>query len=284
MPSLASFRGLRYDPAHVGALSQVIAPPADVIDPALQTQLFEQHPANVVRLEFNREEPGDGAQNNRYTRAAKFLKSWRDQGVLMREPAAALYVHHQLFEAEGQSVTCRGFLARVRLEPFESAIPQPQNAGLATREDRLQLIRACRANFSPVLGLYPDPEAAAQAILDAAVSSQPAVEATDMLGVTNRLWPLTDETVAAKVAGLIGPRSLVIVAGLTQYEAACRYREELAVAHAEAHDGADLPTDHPANFVLMLLAAGGEGDGGLSGSTCPVRPRPASGLVISLLE
>lgn len=34
MPSIASFRGLRYDPAHVGAIAQVIAPPADAIDPA----------------------------------------------------------------------------------------------------------------------------------------------------------------------------------------------------------------------------------------------------------
>ena len=78
MPSVAPFRGLRYDPKHVGNLSQVIAPPYDVIDAALQTKLYEQHPANVVRLELNREEPGDGEQSNKYTRAARFLKQWRD--------------------------------------------------------------------------------------------------------------------------------------------------------------------------------------------------------------
>jgi uncharacterized protein (DUF1015 family) len=74
MPIVAPLRGLRYDPKHVGALSQVIAPPYDVIDAALQNELYERHPANVIRLELNREEPGDDERSNKYTRAAKFLR------------------------------------------------------------------------------------------------------------------------------------------------------------------------------------------------------------------
>ena len=118
MPTVAPLRGLRYDPKHVGALSKVIAPPYDVIDAALQAKLYEQHPANVIRIELNREEPGDGAQSNKYTRAARFLKEWREQGVVMQEPAAALYVYHQEFEVEGQRHVRRGVMARVRLERF----------------------------------------------------------------------------------------------------------------------------------------------------------------------
>lgn len=33
MPHIQAFRGLRYDLGHVGSLSDVIAPPYDVIDP-----------------------------------------------------------------------------------------------------------------------------------------------------------------------------------------------------------------------------------------------------------
>ena len=50
MPGIQAFRGLRYDLGHVGALSDVIAPPYDVINPELQDQLYKQHPANVIRL------------------------------------------------------------------------------------------------------------------------------------------------------------------------------------------------------------------------------------------
>ena len=82
MPDIQAFRGLRYDLGHVGSLSDVIAPPYDVIGTDLQEQLYKKHPANVIRLILNREEPGDDESNNRYSRAARFLKNWRSEGVL----------------------------------------------------------------------------------------------------------------------------------------------------------------------------------------------------------
>ncbi len=35
-------------------------------------RLYKRHPANVVRLILNRDEPGDDEASNRYTRAAGF--------------------------------------------------------------------------------------------------------------------------------------------------------------------------------------------------------------------
>lgn len=39
MPDIQAFRALRYNLGHVGSLSDVIAPPYDVIGPELQDQL-----------------------------------------------------------------------------------------------------------------------------------------------------------------------------------------------------------------------------------------------------
>ena len=78
-----------------------------------RTQLYKKHPANVVRLILNRDEPGDDDANNRYTRAAQFLKNWRSEGVLFSESQPAVYVYHQVFEHGGQTFTRRGFMARV---------------------------------------------------------------------------------------------------------------------------------------------------------------------------
>jgi uncharacterized protein (DUF1015 family) len=257
MPTVAPLRGLRYDPKHVGALSQVIAPPYDVIDAALQTKLYERHPANVIRIELNREEPGDSETSNKYTRAAKFLKEWREQGVVMQEPAAALYVYHQEFEVEGQKHVRRGVMARVRLERFGTGNIHPHEETMSgPKQDRLLLTRACKANLSQVFGLYPDPQGEVQALLDKAVAGQPPLEATDHLGVKSWMWPLADEAVAAKVAGLMGPKPVFIADGHHRYETACNYRDELAAAN-----GGSLPPDHPANFVLMMLV--GMSDPGL---------------------
>ena len=118
MPDIQAFRGLRYDLGHVGALSDVVAPPYDVIGPGLQDQLYKRHPANVIRLILNREEPGDDDANNRYVRAARFLKNWLNEGVIQSEPDPALYVYHQVFDYGGRCLTRRGFMSRVRLERF----------------------------------------------------------------------------------------------------------------------------------------------------------------------
>jgi uncharacterized protein (DUF1015 family) len=262
MPSVAPLRGLRYDPKHVGALSQVIAPPYDVIDAGLQQRLYERHPANVIRLELNRPEPGDDARSNPYTRAARFLKEWREQGVLMQEPAAALYVYHQEFEVEGVKHVRRGVMARVRLERFGTGNIHPHEETMSgPKQDRLLLTRACRANLSQVFGLYPDPQGEVQELLDRSVAGQPPVEAIDHLGVRSWMWPMTNEAVAARVAGLLGPRPVFIADGHHRYETACTYRDEVAAAYAESHGGEPLPSDHPANFVLMMLV--GMSDPGL---------------------
>ena len=55
MPDVSPLRGVRYDVAHVGTLSDVVAPPYDVIDPALQDRLYDASPYNVIRLELNRD-------------------------------------------------------------------------------------------------------------------------------------------------------------------------------------------------------------------------------------
>ena len=60
MADIRAFRAFRYDLGHVGALADVIAPPYDVIDPALQQRLYDRSPYNVVRIDLNKPEPTDG--------------------------------------------------------------------------------------------------------------------------------------------------------------------------------------------------------------------------------
>ena len=59
MADIRAFRAYRYDLGRVGALGDVIAPPYDVIDPALQQALYDRSPYNVIRLILNKETPGD---------------------------------------------------------------------------------------------------------------------------------------------------------------------------------------------------------------------------------
>lgn len=244
MPTIQAFRGLRYDLGHVGSLSDVVTPPYDVISPAFQEELYKKHPANFIRLELNREEPGDNDSNNKYTRAAKFLRNWRQEGVMQVDPDPALYVYHQTFTTEDGQFTRRGFMARVRLERFgQGKIYPHEETHSGPKQDRLLLTKACKANLSQIFGLYPDAENAAQNLLEDAVAQQTPLTCTDHLGVVHKMWPVTNVRTIADVAAIMDPKPLFIADGHHRYETACNYRDFLA-------EQGPLDPEHPANFVL----------------------------------
>ena len=199
MPEIQAFRGLRYDLGHVGSLSDVIAPPYDVMARQFQDELYKKHPANVIRLDLNRDEPGDERPSNRYSRAAQFLKNWRTEGVLFTESQPAIYVYHQEFNSGGQTFTRRGFMARCRLERFGEGNIYPHEETMSgPKQDRLLLTRACKANLSQIFGLYPDPQPKCKTLLEQAVAGVTPLEAIDHLGVVHRMWPVMDVAICPR--------------------------------------------------------------------------------------
>ena len=156
MAEIRAFRAYRYDLGRVGALSDVVAPPYDVIDPALQQALYQRSPYNVIRLILNKEEPGDNETSNRYTRAAACLRDLQREGMIVQDSARAVYAYQQDFDVEGRRHARKGFLARVRLEPFGAGKIYPHEETMSgPKADRLKLFRATGMNLSPIFGLYP---------------------------------------------------------------------------------------------------------------------------------
>ncbi len=250
MADIRAFRAYRYDLGRVGTLSDVIAPPYDVIDPGLQDALYRRSPYNVIRLILNKEEPTDTATENRYSRAARCLRDWQAEGILSQDTARALYVYHQDFEVEGRRYTRRGFLTRVRLEPFgKGKIYAHEETMSGPKADRLKLFRATAMNLSPVFGLFPDEEGNVQAQLDRAIQRVLPLEATDHLGVVSRLWPVTDQHVISSVTGLMGPRPVFIADGHHRYETSLTYLNE-------RREAGEVKSDEAApNFTLMMMVS-----------------------------
>lgn len=172
MADIQAFRGLRYDLGKVGALSDVVAPPYDVIDTEFQTTLYDRNDHNVVRLILNR---GDDLMEDQtiYDRAAEHLKAWRRDGFLKTENEGSVYVYHQTFTYEGQEFTRRGFMCRVKLEPFgEGTIYPHEQTHSKAKEDRFKLMTACKCNLSQIFGIYPDKDNQAQEYLEAAIEDR----------------------------------------------------------------------------------------------------------------
>ena len=249
MPNIQPFQGLRYNLAQVGDLSDVVAPPYDVISPEYQDELYAKHPNNVVRLILNKMNPDDDEANNRYTRAARTLKDWKAEGVLQRDDQPALYVYHQIFTVGGKEYCRKGFMCGCEATPFGEGMIFPHEITMSgPKLDRLMLTTACKTNFSQIFGLYPDAENEVQNILEDAVRSEAPLEATDKDGVINRMWIVDDPDVVSKVVALMGPKPIFIADGHHRYETACNYRKQI-------REQGELTLEHPANYVLMVCIA-----------------------------
>jgi uncharacterized protein (DUF1015 family) len=174
MSVIKPFAGIRYNPALAGELGSLIAPPYDVISPERQRALHERSPYNVVRLILGLEQPGDGPRENKYTRAAALWREWRASGVLRRDLGPRLYRYQVEFEVktpEGLVTRQRpGFVALLRLHEYHEGKVLPHERTLAgPKQDRFQLMLHCRAHFSQVFILYPDPDGKVERALEGAL-------------------------------------------------------------------------------------------------------------------
>src|SRR5690242_2989876 len=114
---VAPFQGERY--AALERLSALIAPPYDVIDPPERGRLAALDPDNIVHVMLPEAPPG-APEDQRYRAAAERLASWRQTGVLRRDPRPALYVLAQDFTLPtGERRTRRGVFAAVAAEGYE---------------------------------------------------------------------------------------------------------------------------------------------------------------------
>ncbi|MGH9040949.1 MAG: DUF1015 family protein [Acidimicrobiia bacterium] len=225
VPDFFPFPGVRYRPEAAQArLEDLTAPPYDVIDAEARARLEATHPMNAVHLILPRDhEPGD-----RYTQAAGRLEEWRRQGVLAADPAT-LYLYRMTFtDDSGQARVTTGVVGALAVSPpgdgfvlpHERTMPKP-------RGDRLELLRATRANLDPVWVLSMAPglsEILARADAPAAGSC------IDSDGVEHCLIPLPPD-LAGRVIEVVGSAPAVIADG--------HHRYETALAYAQEHPGAD---------------------------------------------
>lgn len=247
MADVRPLNGIRYAPTAVSDLAQVITPPFDVISEEAQERYYTRNPYNVIRLELGKITPEDTTLDNRYTRAATALAEWRLAGVLRQEEVPTYYAYRQIFKHGGQTYQRTSLIARVRLEPWEEhVVLRHEFTRKKDKDDRLQLMRACAANLSPIMSMYNDPQGRMRRLLGEHLQ-QPEVHVTDEAGEEHLLQPVTDPSQLEQIQSFFAERQLYIADGHHRYETALNYRNELLTMRHE------LSRDDAANFVMMAL-------------------------------
>jgi len=230
--SLAPFRGLRYAQDRVTGLAEVTSPPYDVIAHDTEDHLLASDPHNIVRLILPRRDvhnpqaAGNGAHAEpacagpAYADAARLLRDWQDDGILVPDPVPALYVYEQALP--GHHVLQRGLIGALRLAPLdggpvlphEDVIPGPV-AG------RRQLMEATGANLEPIFLLYDgkDGSASTAQITGQAMGREPLLAIDTDDGICHRLWGVTDPAEQATIAAELGSHQALIADGHHRYAA-----------------------------------------------------------------
>lgn len=252
MAEIRPFRALRYNPAQVSNLLDVVTPPYDVIDEKLQNELYARHPWNFVRLDLTRLEEGETDNMLKYSRAAETLQDWRDKGVMTRDEAPSFYVYHQTFDADGKTVVRKGFICGVRVHDYDKKVVLPHERTLrGPKIDRLELMKATNTQMSQIFLLYNDPAKRVDAALDAQVARDADIDiVTPEDGIRHQIWVVSDEATIALVQDAIADDQLLIADGHHRYETAVAFRD------LEASTGEPRPRD----YTMAYLANGADPD------------------------
>jgi uncharacterized protein (DUF1015 family) len=248
MADVQPLRALHYDQPAAGALADVTSPPYDVIDAQQREALLARSPLNVVAVDLPKAEAGSTV--GPYTHAGELFEAWQMQGILARDPQPAIWPHTQTYTGpDGLQRTRRGFFCRVRIEGYGPGRVRPhERTHPGPKEDRLRLMRATRANLSPIFSLFSDPSGSAWQALDPATAEDPWGEVTDADGTTHRLWRCSDPDAIAAVRAATADVELLIADGHHRYETAATYADEIGGPTGPAPQG-----EH--RYVLMCLVA-----------------------------
>jgi uncharacterized protein (DUF1015 family) len=120
MARIYPFRAWRYN-STVVRLDDVVTQPYDKISPAMQQAYYQRSPYNLVRIILGLPELFDTERGESvYTRAARDLAAWREQGILVQEKDPCIFAYSQRFKVPGTDVVKerRGFIALGKLHEY----------------------------------------------------------------------------------------------------------------------------------------------------------------------
>ena len=249
MPRFEPFPAVRYDTDRV-AVDDVVAPPYDVIGPDERERLAARSPHNVVHVDLPRAEAG----GDPYAEAGARFAKWLAAGVLAVDEEPGFYVYRMGWRDEaGRAGQTTGIIGALELAPpgEHGVLPHERTMG-KPKDDRLNLMRATRANLSPIWGLSL--ARGLSALCE--VAGPPVARHTDEEGVHHRLWRLDQPAVVTAISETVASASVVIADGHHRYETALAYREERTAATGRAAADHDLVLAYLVELTDEQLAIG----------------------------
>jgi uncharacterized protein (DUF1015 family) len=221
MATIKAFNGIRYAGKNI---TKEICPPYDVISSEEKSKLKKASKHNMVQLELS-----DASKTrNKYAQANFLFKQWLSDGNLIRDEKPALYFYEQVFKDHGKKMIRRGFFTALKLEnPHGGAVKAHEKTLAKPKADRLSLLKAVKANLSPIFLLFNDDKKKIVSICKNIAKIKPSATAADKEGTFHKLWVITDEKIIADVTKSLASKKTFIADGHHRYETAWNYMQHM---------------------------------------------------------
>lgn len=217
MADIRPFAGIRFDPAQV-KLGRVLCPPYDAVSPE-QAKVFRKEKFNAIYLELPR-----GAGPVKYRNSARVWKRWNDSGLLLKDDAPSFYVCEQRFTVEGRVLKRVGFMAAMGVSPSAAkAVICHEKTLSKPKADRLNILKAVKANISPIFGIFPDPSGRVRRALSAVIGKKPDAQGPTTPSCDYRFWKLSDSHAIALIRRELKAKKILIADGHHRYSVSRAY-------------------------------------------------------------
>ena len=220
MPEIHPFKGWRFNTNIVGDISQVIAPPYDVINKADQAALYDRSPYNYVRIILN-----NSAGMERYSKAAKTFSEWKKNDILKQDIDSSIYLLRQTYHQDEQQIERTGFITKLKITKLGGDVLPHEQTISKHINDRYNLMKSTKANTGQIFMSYRDQTRTVESIFESYKDENPIIEAV-MDGIQYRLWRLTNEGQINMIQNVLARKNTIIADGHHRYKTAYQYAQD----------------------------------------------------------
>ncbi len=236
MAKVIPFEAFRYNTQRFGRdVKRFVSPPYDVIDGALERKLKEDR-LNIAHIIL-------GDEKDSYAVAARRLRTWIEDGVLVKDRGESFYLYEQTFSMpDGTARVRSGVIGLVKLEEFSKGTVLPHEKTIPRHKaDRMDLMEAVKGDTEQIFLLYDEPSNQIEGILTDARRKEEELRFFDSDGVQHRIVRIDDADMVRRITELLGPVNLLIADGHHRYETALEYRDMM---RAREKAGGERPYDY----------------------------------------
>lgn len=257
MTEIRPFQAVIYNPQKIKNLAKVTCPPYDIISPQRQEYYSALDPHNLIHILLGKDTPGQ----DKYRQAATYFKGWLKEEIFIQDQEPAIYFYSQQYRLKGEKKIRTGFIALLNLGEKKSSVFGHEHTQLAPKEDRFRLLKAVKANLSPIFVIFPDRQRLVSRTFQETVQARaPFIDFLDEEKIAHKVWRLTDQKMLADIQLKMQREDIFIADGHHRYEVAYRYRDLMRQKASQPSDQEDFdyimayftPTDSPGLVVLPI--------------------------------